>query len=98
NVSVAVWLSGSLLMFYFLWVVFFTSQGRPEHLRQLPIAGLFSCMFFVVQALAILTPVNTTEPIERLSLFGWFVAVAAGSTFAGIVGTLTFLEIFPRVG
>jgi hypothetical protein len=95
NIMVSTWGTWTLLLAYFLWVVLFTWAGRPDSWRESPVPGTLSCCFFLMGSYALLTPVNNSgQPIPRVGLAWWFVAVAVGGVVAGVIMTLSFTRIF----
>lgn len=93
NIYIGVWLSSFISLAYFLYIVGILAAGRPEWSKALPIGGTFYVGFFLASAALLLTPLNTTEELEPVSLRWWFVAVALGGVAAGIMMTLAFLGI-----
>lgn len=93
NIYFGVWIGAFILLAYFVWVVTVISLGRPEWTRALPVGGIFTVGFFVSAVALLLTPLNTKEEIEPISLRWWFTAVALGGIAAGILMTLAFFGV-----
>lgn len=97
NFLVSHWGVFSLLFYYFVWVQTSTVlrlQGvSGEFLRDLPVGGTFSTMFFIVTSYTVLAPLNSKVSIEGPSLRRWVWGIAFGACVAGVVGTLSFLRI-----
>lgn len=98
NLIVGTWGVWQTLLLYFVYVIAFQLLGRPEWLRSSPISGMFSTLFVLCGTFTLLAPVNTTDQLERRSLFGWFVAVAIGSLVAGVLITLALLRVLVLYG
>lgn len=93
NIYFGVWIGAFVILAYFVWVVVVISLGRPDWAKTLPVGGILTVGFFVSAVALLLTPLNTKEEIEPISLRWWFTAVAIGGIAAGSLMTLAFLGV-----
>lgn len=95
NILFSTWLTWTVLFALFLYSIIFVLLDRPLALQTSPIAGLISSLLVVSGIVAVLTPINTEEEIEKPSLISWFIAVAIGFFIAGVLVTAAFLNVLP---
>ena len=93
NIYVGVWLTSFVSLAYFMYIILILAWGRPEWSRDWPIGGSFYVGFFLASAALLLTPLNTKEELEPVSLRWWLLAVAIGGVVSGIMMTLAFLGV-----
>ncbi len=93
NIHIGVWLNAFISLGYFIWVVAIIALDRPAWTRELPVGGIFTVGFFLSASALLLTPINTKEVLEPVSLRAWLISVAAGGVASGVVMTLAFLGI-----
>lgn len=93
NISVSIWLIFTIILGYFLYVVTYTSLGRPEWLRESTIGTFFASLIFLSSIYAGLAPVNTHQELPRPVVVSVIIASVAGGIVTGVLITLAWLRL-----
>jgi len=93
NIFVGVWLGSVVSLAYFVYLVIVIGYDLREWSRHVPIGGIFTVGFFLSASSLLLTPLNTKEDIEPVSMRWWILAVGISMFIAGSIMTLAFLGV-----
>lgn len=90
NIFVGVWLGSFVSLCYFIYLVAIIGFGLRDWSRTVPLGGIFSVGFFLSASALLLTPLNTRDEIEPVSMRWWMMAVGISMFIAGSIMTLAF--------
>ena len=93
NIFVGVWLGSFVSVGYFFYLITLIGFGLRDWSRTVPLGGIFSVGFFLSASALLLTPLNSKEDIEPISMRWWLFAVGASMFIAGALMTLAFTGV-----